>query len=46
MKVVEANDNEIFCEIYNNFMWHVRNQSFKVDVLILPLDSYNLILGV
>ena len=47
LKVSAANGKELRCKkMCKGFTWVVKGQSFKVDVLALPLGNYDLVFGV
>ena len=47
LKVLTANGNELQCnERCRRFSWAMQRQNFETDVLSLPLDNYDLVLGV
>ena len=47
LKVATADGNELKCkEVYKGFSWTMQGQIFKVDVLALPLDNYDLVLSI
>lgn len=47
LKVAVANENKMLCfKVCKGFTWKMQGKVFAVDVLILPLDSYDMILGV
>ena len=47
LKVLAANGNQLRCqEICRGFSWEMQGQTFSADVLALPLDNYDLVLGV
>ncbi|KAJ0578410.1 putative nucleotidyltransferase, Ribonuclease H [Helianthus annuus] len=42
-----ANGTEIVCANYSpNFQWFMQGMWFTTDVLVIPLDSYDMVLGV
>ena len=47
LKVVTANGNELRCkETCKNFSWKMQGQMFEAEMLALPLDNYDLVLGI
>lgn len=47
LKMVAANGNELTCnEIYKSFQWKMQGSVYEADFLILPLDNYDMILGI
>ncbi|KAM0035631.1 putative nucleotidyltransferase, Ribonuclease H [Helianthus debilis subsp. tardiflorus] len=47
MKVVVANGKELECsQLCKDFQWLMQGAWFKTDVLLLPLDNYDMVLGV
>ncbi|MFS7916261.1 putative aspartic peptidase domain superfamily, DNA/RNA polymerase superfamily [Helianthus anomalus] len=47
MTVGVANGTEINCTNYcPNFQWYMQNLWFTTDVLVIPLDNYDMVLGV
>ena len=47
LKVTTANGSELRCkEICRQFVWKMQGQVFEAEVLALPLDKYDLVLGI
>ena len=47
LKVIAANGNELRCrEVCKAFSWTMQGQTFQANVLALPLDNYDLVLGI
>ncbi|KAJ0555261.1 putative nucleotidyltransferase, Ribonuclease H [Helianthus annuus] len=47
MKVLVANGKELDCsQLCQDFQWLMQGVWFKTDVLILPLDNYDMVLGI
>ena len=47
LKVTTANGSELRCkEICRKFVWKMQGQVFEAKVLALPLDNYDLVLGI
>ncbi|KAM0053973.1 putative nucleotidyltransferase, Ribonuclease H [Helianthus debilis subsp. tardiflorus] len=47
MKVLVANGKEIDChQLCPDFQWLMQGTWFKTDVLVLPLDNYDMVLGI
>lgn len=47
VRVVATNGNElIFQEVCKQFQWGMQGHSFQADFLILPLDHFDMILGI
>lgn len=45
--MIVANGKELKCKyICKDFNWRMQGQEFITDVYVLPLESYDLILGV
>ena len=47
LKVTTVNGNELICkEICRSFTWGMQCYKFQTDSLILPLDNYDMVLGI
>ena len=47
LKVMAVNGEKLKCkEVYRGFAWSMQGRSFVADVLVFPLDNYDLILGI
>lgn len=47
LKVTVANGNQLSCgQMCNNFSWMMQGVWFKADVLAIPLENYDMVLGV
>ena len=47
LRVLAANENKLKCnETCKKFVWSMQGQTFETSVLALPLDNYNLVLGI
>ena len=47
LKVIAANGNELRCiKVCKAFSWMMQGQTFQANVLALPLDNYDLVLGI
>ena len=47
LKVIAANGNELKCrDVCKSFSWTMQGHTFQASVLALPLDNYDLVLGI
>ncbi|PKI64041.1 hypothetical protein CRG98_015573 [Punica granatum] len=47
VKVAVANGNELKCErVCKKFRWRMQGREYEADMLLLPLESYDIVLGV
>ncbi|PKI36768.1 hypothetical protein CRG98_042845, partial [Punica granatum] len=46
VKVAVANGNELKCErVCKKFRWRMQGKEYEADMLLLPLESYDIVLG-